>query len=204
MSLSEFESFALRRRAETQVARGDLPSKILLSDPLRLLHELEVHRIELEMQNEELLKSNHRLEELRDEYQSLYDLAPVGYLTVSQEGLILRINDRAAEMMNCDLHSAISRPLRERFAAEDVARVDALLREAIESSERASSGTLLLLRPRSIPMYVRAQARSLPKDQAGHRPNVLLALMDVSALKFATDDVLSAINSSIGGERAHR
>jgi PAS domain-containing protein len=196
MSLSEFESFALRRRAEAQVARGDLPSKILLGNPLRLLHEFEVHRVELEMQNEELLKSNHRLEALRDEYQSLYDLAPVGYLTVSQEGLILRMNDRAAEMLKCDMHSAINRPLREKFAADDIAAVDTLVHDAVESNEGASSGTLLLLRPHSIPMYVRAQARCLPKDDKSPL-KILLALMDVSALKFATDDVLTAINSSM-------
>ena len=52
-----FEPIDLRRRAEAQIAQGDLPSKYNL-DPIRQLHELQVHRVELELQNEELIAAN--------------------------------------------------------------------------------------------------------------------------------------------------
>jgi PAS domain-containing protein len=197
MSLAEFETYALRRRAESQIARSDPPGDMLLRDPMRLLQELAVHRIELEMQNDELSKSNRRLEALRNEFQSLYDLAPVGYFTLSSEGLVLRMNDRAVQMMKCDRHSAINRPLRQRFASADVAAVDCLLRDAIQSNEGcASSDALLLLRPSLIPIYVRVQARSVHSED-DRSLNVLLAMMDVSALKFATDDVLTTLQNSL-------
>ena len=56
------------------------------------LHELRVHQIELEMQNEELLRAQAELDATRERYFDLYDMAPVGYITVSENGLILEAN----------------------------------------------------------------------------------------------------------------
>jgi PAS domain S-box-containing protein len=64
-----------------------------------LVHELQVHEIELEMQNEELASSQLALSESREEYFDLYDLAPVGYITVSDKGTILRANLTVASML---------------------------------------------------------------------------------------------------------
>jgi PAS domain S-box-containing protein len=66
----------------------------------QVLHELRVHQIELEMQNEELRTSRLDLEASRARYLDLYDLAPVGYCTVSEEGLILEANLTAAVMLD--------------------------------------------------------------------------------------------------------
>jgi hypothetical protein len=70
----------LRRRAEEIAA--DQPSDLENAD--RLIHELQVHRIELEMQNEELRNAHLELEEARDRYADLFDFAPIGYITVSE------------------------------------------------------------------------------------------------------------------------
>ncbi|MES2945825.1 MAG: PAS domain S-box protein, partial [Pseudomonadota bacterium] len=64
-----------------------------------LLHELQVHQIELEMQNEELRGAQLRLDAVRARYFDLYDLAPVAYCTVSEEGLILEANIAAAALL---------------------------------------------------------------------------------------------------------
>lgn len=64
-----------------------------------LAHELQVHQIELEMQNEELRKSQLQLEAMRARYFDLYDLAPVSYCTVSSIGVILEANLAAAELL---------------------------------------------------------------------------------------------------------
>ena len=57
-----------------------------------LMHELLVHKVELEMQNEELRRANIEMEEARDHYKNLYELAPIGYVMINGQGLINAIN----------------------------------------------------------------------------------------------------------------
>ena len=84
---------ALRQKAEKLLL--DAPKKLALTsgaDFQKLFHELSVHQIELEMQNEVLRRSQEDLERSRSEYADLYDLAPVGYVTFDKLGLITRAN----------------------------------------------------------------------------------------------------------------
>jgi len=79
----------LRNRAEKSLRKrsadvGKSPDK----DVQKLVQELRVHQIELEMQNEELRKAQVELAESRDKYFDLYDFAPVGYFTLDENGLI--------------------------------------------------------------------------------------------------------------------
>ena len=88
---------SLRRQAE-KIARekaAQSPEDIesLSPDEIRqILHELRVHQIELEMQNEELRLAQVKMDAARARYFNLYDLAPVGYCTLSEKGLILEGN----------------------------------------------------------------------------------------------------------------
>ncbi len=75
------------------------------------LHELRVHQIELEMQNEELRRIQADLDAARARYFDLYDLAPVGYLTVSEMGLILEANLTAATMLGVEKSTLVKQPL---------------------------------------------------------------------------------------------
>jgi PAS domain S-box-containing protein len=90
----------LRRNAEDRLrSQMDLPDEISAEDARRLIHELRVHQIELEMQNDELRRSQIQLEESRMRYADLYDFAPVGYLTFNREGLIVGANLTAAKQL---------------------------------------------------------------------------------------------------------
>lgn len=64
-----------------------------------MVHELQVHQIELQMQNEELRQAQEALEEAREKYFNLYDLAPVGYFSLSEKGLVLEANLTAASLL---------------------------------------------------------------------------------------------------------
>ena len=87
----------LRQRAEEEIKAETLePEAMSPAECVRLIHELRVHQIELEMQNEELRQAQDQLAESRDKYADLYDFAPVGYLTLDERGLIVEANLTAA------------------------------------------------------------------------------------------------------------
>ena len=83
-----------------------------------LIHELEVHQIELEMQNEELRRIQGELEKTRDRYSHLYDFAPVGYFTLSEKGIIEEANLSCASMLGVERSSLIGKPF-SRFICKD-------------------------------------------------------------------------------------
>jgi PAS domain S-box-containing protein len=101
---------ALRRRAEAQL-KARKPRARSEADTQKLLHELQVHQIELELQNEELRTAREALERALADYTGLYDFAPVGYLTLDPSGVIRRANLTAATLLGV----ARSRLLKQRF-----------------------------------------------------------------------------------------
>lgn len=74
-----------------------------------LLHELAVHKIELEMQVEELRRAHNAMEEARDRYVDFFDFAPVGYASIGREGVISEINLAAATMLGADRGELVGR-----------------------------------------------------------------------------------------------
>ncbi|WJI09423.1 PAS domain S-box protein [Methanobacterium sp. CWC-01] len=82
----------LRNKAEELLVENKYHSPIIKTELDALIHELEVYQIELEMQNEELIRTQIKLEESRDDYIQLYDFAPVGYFTLDQNWIIKRVN----------------------------------------------------------------------------------------------------------------
>jgi PAS domain S-box-containing protein len=102
MSDKQAKPDALRTEAESRILR----EPITLANPQegeellhKLLHELQVHQIELKMQNDELRLAQIAMEESRDRYADLYDFAPIGYLTLNREGMICEINLTASDML---------------------------------------------------------------------------------------------------------
>jgi PAS domain S-box-containing protein len=106
----------MRRRAEERAreAAARTPEDIEALSPeqtRRALHELRVHQIQLEMQNEELRRAQAELDAARARYFDLYDLAPVGYCTVSEQGLILEANLTAAGLLGVPRGALVKRRL---------------------------------------------------------------------------------------------
>jgi len=104
------ESQLLRMKAEEKLKskRKKLASEVLESDTKKLLHELQVHQIELEMQNEELRQANATAEEALRRYTMLYDFAPMGYFILDGDGSIVDLNFTGAELLGEKRFSLIS------------------------------------------------------------------------------------------------
>jgi two-component sensor histidine kinase/PAS domain-containing protein len=101
----------LKRRAEAQM--GHVVTELSpLSDKetAELVHDLRVHQIELEMQNEELRKTQTDLTKAKDEYADLYDKAPVGYLTLNEKGIISKANLTLANSLGIERSSLTNMP----------------------------------------------------------------------------------------------
>jgi len=110
----------LRQRAEQLAKAKEAATTALSPEAMRqTLHELRVHQIELEMQNEELRRAQAELDASRERYFDLYDLAPVGYCTVSERGLILEANLTAAEMFGVTRSELANQPWTRFVAKED-------------------------------------------------------------------------------------
>src|SRR5262245_24076635 len=98
----------LREQAE-KIARaksGDI-SRMTSMDVQHVIHELELHQIELELQNEELRRTQVQLSESRDRYSDLYEFAPVGYVTLNKEGEIQESNLTAAILLDIERESLL-------------------------------------------------------------------------------------------------
>ena len=192
MNASSFDSTNLRQRAEAQLSETGVKNAAT-PDPRRLLHELQVHQIELELQNEELLAANRELEALRRPYEALFEHAPVGYLTLALDGAVLSANQRALEMLKRDSEALLGSRLGECFDPQSLVGFTDLVATASHDGPDALGDNLLVRRPHSVPIYIKAQCRKLVLDD-GQTHVILLAIMDVSALKFAVDDVVSRLD----------
>jgi len=108
----------LRKAAEAHLASAP-PVELPDRPAEELLHELRVHQIELEMQNEELRRAHAALEESRDRYVDLYEFAPVGYLTLSRDGMIAEINLTGATQLGRERKKLLRSRFDALVAAED-------------------------------------------------------------------------------------
>jgi len=110
----------LRRQAEARLRFEEpLPEAILPAETQKLIHELRVHQIELEMQNDELRQAQEILEESRSRYSDLYDFAPIGYLTLDELGIIKEANLTAARLLAVERTRLIDRQLTHFMVTED-------------------------------------------------------------------------------------
>jgi len=171
----------LREEAEAQLAAASSPALPDTTDALR--HELSVHEIELELQNTKLRETNLELQDARDRYEELYNLAPIGYITLDANDRIRNVNRRATELLG----QAASRLLDRRL---------------IQFTAPESRTTLALLLPRlrdskaSIVAEVRlegADGRVFPARIEGcahSRGGVLIALTDITAEYTAREELM--------------
>ncbi|MCB8968323.1 MAG: response regulator [Ardenticatenaceae bacterium] len=108
----------LRQQAESALQGKPVEIATLSSeDVAKLIHELQVHQIELELQNAQLRQTQQELETTRDRYTNLYDFAPVGYLTLNAQGVIQSANLTSVNMLGVSERAALQQVLLTDFVA---------------------------------------------------------------------------------------
>ena len=110
---------AVERNMETAAQMPENRETLSADETQLLLHDLRVHQIELQMQTEELQQTQEKLEALLAKYFDLYDLAPVGYVTLSETGLILEANLTVANMVGAARGALVNRPFSRLILPED-------------------------------------------------------------------------------------
>src|SRR5262245_5340840 len=152
-------SRALRQQAE-QLMRASRSEIFAMPDKQvrALVHELRVHQIELEVQNEELRQAQLELAQSHDRYSDLYEFAPVGYVTLDQRGRIVESNFAAAAMLGVDrvdlvgedIHQFVVRESRDDCYLHLQAAFSNDTKQICELNMRKSDGTRLSARLQSL------------------------------------------------------
>jgi PAS domain S-box-containing protein len=97
----------LRQQAENVVSQPEVFLKLSLEETQHLIHELHVHQVELEMQNDQLLQAQEQLQTSYNKYLDLYDFAPVGYFTITQRGKIVEANLTLVNLLGINRNNLI-------------------------------------------------------------------------------------------------
>ncbi len=174
----------LRQQAEErwQRTRAGRPP-LVPEDHQAVVYELEVHQMELEIQNEELRAAQVRLAQARDSYLDLYDFAPVGYLTLGDHRVIRQANLTAATLLGVERRKLIGMRL-ERFVAQEARDALHLYLQAALASQASQSCSLNLFRPDKSGFFARLEITAVaPLRDRGARYRVVL--IDVSALRHS-------------------
>ena len=179
----------LRNTAESRLARTPvIPVALTPDETRRTLHELRVHQIELEMQNEELRRTQAELAAARRRYFDLYNLAPIGYLTLSESGLILEANLSAATLLGVTSRALVNQPL-SRFIRREDQDPYYLWRKRLFAATTPQALELRLASKDGSPLWVLLAATLADGHDSDAAGRVMLT--DITGRKRAEDNLLN-------------
>jgi len=169
----------LRRRAEAKLrtpARKGTPV-LTAEEAQRIVHELQVHQVELEMQNEELRQSRAELESGLERFTDLYDFAPVGYMSLGRDGTIRQVNLSGTGMVGVERARLLGRRFGDFLDEPDRSRFMAFLEKVFTNRVKEESEVALRKRGRG-PLKLHLTAEL---SQDGHECR--LVMMDITELR---------------------
>jgi PAS domain S-box-containing protein len=167
------------RRAEKKAKVDEAKMRETLSpeEAQRLFHELRVHQIELEMQNEEMRRAQEALEALRARYFDLYDVAPVGYFSISEPGLILEANLTAAKLLGWEKKQMVKQPI-SRFIFKEDQDVYYRHRKKLFETGEPQTCELRVVKKDGMPFWARVEATAVRAADGG--PACRAAVSDIT------------------------
>jgi PAS domain S-box-containing protein len=195
----------LKQRRKTQ--RTDDGGQRSAADTQRLLHELQVHQVELELQNAELQESRDEAEVALEKYTELYDFAPVGYFSLDEQGRILAVNLTGAALLGVERSRLTGRPL-QRFVVPASRPIFLAFLEKVFATPDKQVCEVSILDEDGVAFWVDLQGAALPSP-GGAPLSCRVAASDITALKRAAEaqrrlEALAAINRELNLEIVRR
>jgi PAS domain S-box-containing protein len=189
----------LHGRAEERLKqkRGRAGASPPESDIHRLYHELRVHQVELEMQNEELRSAQVQLEESRSRYECLYDFSPVGYLTFDRKGCIEAVNLTGAALLGLERQRLLMAPFAQFVQPDSVNPFLAHIDQVFRTGTKHACELRLSVKDRRL--HVAMESIAVECDD-GDSVQCHSAIMDVTERKEA-EEVLTRYELLAGHSR---
>lgn len=174
----------MRRRAEGLLHAQTVETRLPLAEAesQRLIHELEVHRIELEMQNDQLRQARDDAETALEKYTDLYDFAPVSYFTLNRNGVIREANLTGAALLGLERSRLIGRRFALFFGDEERPVFSDFLSRVFASRDKETCEAALLDKSKQL-IFVRITAGA---DSSGEECR--LAVIDISERKRTEEE----------------
>jgi PAS domain S-box-containing protein len=179
----------LRTRAEAalRVTRSDVRS-MSPTELQRVIHELQIHQIELEMQNETLRVTQRELEQSEERYRELFDSGPMGYVSIDAMGRVVSVNQAALLLLGLERAKLLGKRLAQLFTRQD----RQCLEECIRNASTGARGELRLPTRGAPARYAQVEVSAVPS-----RPGAcLIGLVDCTDRKLHAQ-ALEALNQEI-------
>ncbi len=186
MGRMKHKTSSLRKRAEEFLNKNpEAANEITSTDVKKLVEDLHIYQIELEIQNEELRRAQLELEASRDRYSELYDFAPVGYVTISENGSVLQANLSCTAMLGVERSSLIGKPF-SRLINKNDQDVFYLHRKALFETKAKQVCELRLVRKDRTQFHAQLQS-NLVNDTKGDIAQTRTTITDINERKLAEE-----------------
>ncbi|MEQ8546816.1 MAG: ATP-binding protein [Cyclobacteriaceae bacterium] len=161
------------------------------SDAIKLLHELEVYEIELELNNEELLLARNESEALAKKYTALYDFAPTGYLTINDQGVIVELNFSASKLLGKERGLIVGTDLTQYISSTDSRKYNDFFKNIFSSKTKQVCEIQLVSGKEDMEAHCLLEGIVNEEDT-----NCLIALVDTTQLKINEKELIKARNKA--------
>jgi len=151
---------------------------VSVNDVKGLVHELEVHQIELEMQNEELRNANSHAENAMAKYYELYDFAPSGYFTINEQGRILEVNRCGLEILNIKKCFLINNYF-QNFITDDSLSIYKIFITKVFDTQVKQKCEVKLIKKNMTPFHVEIQGISV-KNSKDDQMEIWISIFDIT------------------------
>jgi PAS domain S-box-containing protein len=190
-NLKEIKERAEKIVKEKGIATGNYTDK----DLNHIIHDLQVHQIELELQNEELRATQKRLENSKEDYFNLFNKAPVGFLLLDNLGFIKKVNSTLLVLLNISSDSILEKPFNEFIHPDDTNIFLSRLKAFFRTPENKRMDIRLKKRGSGY-IYARIEGQKLLSEGSENQSEDLLlaAVTDISKERKYLEDLESSEN----------